>query len=1105
MNYSSKLTKHSFKSKSRIALSMALTSLGLLTFGHNVSANEQDTPTVSNHETAVNTPNETTLSETTKTFLTVEEFKNNPDLSGQIVTVEGFITGALKNSTQYDNTLATNLALSASTDTPADQAIPVQLSKGSLRNHYNVKDHPNYIGKTVRITDKTDQYFKRQGLKNISTIEFIEPTTSVEPPVTIVPEDTIPPESTLAINEVRTQPLNQVYTVKGKIMSSINGWGGNGFYIEDQSEQGLYIYPKNITLPYQTGDSIVLTGTLSQYNNELQLINITHHQKIAAITPNSPTILTANNLNNEHQSTLIKVNNLTVGTLNVDNYGTVTFNATSTDGISIPVRVDNRTGIKADALQAKIGSGDTINLTAILSQYKDSIQLKPFDLNQFEIVNKAIQPTTPIEESTSQILKIGDVQGASHISPYVNQNITIENAIVTFIEGKTRYYVQDLNPDDDQRTSNGIVVYHPNHTVKIGDVLTIKGQVVEYQGQGYNDRNKTDLTITQIKATTTEKTAHQTAPSALVIGKDIHIPSSIIDNDGLTVFDPQEDTLDFWESIEGMLVSVENGKILGPQLHKELYVVSGNYLGELNKVGGLTLGENDYNNEKIALLFNKAHVAKAGDRINGTITGPVTYSFTNYKILAGNTVPNIIDGGLTPEKTYLQFDENKLTIASYNIENFSANPSKTPDEKVERIATSIISDLNNPDIITLIEVQDNDGETDSGNTDASQSANRLISAIKKQGGVTYQYIDIAPDNNQDGGAPGGNIRTGFLYNPERVTLSSKPKGDSHTTATWSNGKLSHSIARIAPTDPLWKNVRKPLVANFNFKGEDIAVIAVHLNSKRGDQGVYGKNQPVSFASEPKRHQLAESIHQFVADAKTQNPEANIVIVGDFNDYEFSRTFDILEKDFLFNLVRHHDQGDRFSYFHHGNNQSLDNIVLSTNLKDRYLFDMVHVNSPFMVHHGRASDHDPLIVQLDLRRPIKHHTSVGTSLINEDKPTHDIESLKLSQVGTSLVNESKPDANLDKSSITNIPIKYIKDARALSATEPKNTVTTHSPEIEESVIETIPQHQSTTVETLEQLPQTGEDQNYFIFTAAALAILASVGLDPRSKKIESSTK
>ena len=38
------------------------------------------------------------------------------------------------------------------------------------------------------------------------------------------------------------------------------------------------------------------------------------------------------------------------------------------------------------------------------------------------------------------------------------------------------------------------------------------------------------------------------------------------------------------------------------------------------------------------------------------------------------------------------------------------------------------------------------------------------------------HRDVAPVNNQDGRAPGGNIRVGFLYNPVRVTLAEGKRG-----------------------------------------------------------------------------------------------------------------------------------------------------------------------------------------------------------------------------------------------------------------------------------------------------------------------------------------
>ncbi|MBM9832572.1 nuclease, partial [Enterococcus faecalis] len=211
------------------------------------------------------------------------------------------------------------------------------------------------------------------------------------------------------------------------------------------------------------------------------------------------------------------------------------------------------------------------------------------------------------------------------------------------------------------------------------------------------------------------------------------------------------------------------------------------------------------------ILLKKDFVAKAGDSFTGRIAGPVWYSYTNYKVLVDNaSLPTFNDGGLVPEKTNIIKKDQKLSIASYNIENFSANKESTSDEKVTRIARSFVNDLNSPDIIGLIEVQDNNGAIDDGITDASLSAQRLIDAITSLGGPQYTYLDIAPENNADGGAPGGNIRVGFLYNPNRVQLSQKPVGGPTDAVSWSKDGLSHSLGRIDPTNPAWDSVRKSL-------------------------------------------------------------------------------------------------------------------------------------------------------------------------------------------------------------------------------------------------------------------------------------------------------
>ncbi|HFD7698775.1 endonuclease/exonuclease/phosphatase family protein [Streptococcus pyogenes] len=768
-----------------------------------------------------------------------------------------------------------------------------------------------------------------------------------------------------SIAQVRKGPEERTYTVTGKITSVINGWGGYDFYIQDSEGIGLYVYPQK-DLGYSKGDIVQLTGTLTRFKGDLQLQQVTAHKKLELSFPTSVKEAVISELETTTPSTLVKLSHVTVGELSTDQYNNTSFLVRDDSGKSIVVHIDHRTGVKGADVVTKISQGDLINLTAILSIVDGQLQLRPFSLEQLEVVKKVTSSNSDV--SSRNIVKIGEIQGASHTSPLLKKAVTVEQVVVTYLDDSTHFYVQDLNGDGDLATSDGIRVFAKNAKVQVGDVLTISGEVEEFFGRGYEERKQTDLTITQIVAKAVTKTGTAQVPSPLVLGKDRIAPANIIDNDGLRVFDPEEDAIDYWESMEGMLVAVDDAKILGPMKNKEIYVLPGSSTRPLNNSGGVLLPANSYNTDVIPVLFKKGkQIIKAGDSYKGRLAGPVSYSYGNYKVFVDDSknMPSLMDGHLKPEKTNLQKDLSKLSIASYNIENFSANPSSTKYEKVKRIAESFIHDLNAPDIIGLIEVQDNNGPTDDGTTDATQSAQRLIDAIKKLGGPTYRYVDIAPENNVDGGQSGGNIRTGFLYQPERVSLSDKPKGGARDALTWVNGELNLSVGRIDPTNVAWKDVRKSLAAEFIFQGRKVVVVANHLNSKRGDNALYGRVQPVTFKSEQRRHVLANMLAQFAKEGAKH--QANIVMLGDFNDFEFTKTIQLIEEGDMVNLVSRHDISDRYSYFHQGNNQTLDNILVSRHLLDHYEFDMVHVNSPFMEAHGRASDHDPLLLQLSFSK------------------------------------------------------------------------------------------------------------------------------------------
>ena len=581
----------------------------------------------------------------------------------------------------------------------------------------------------------------------------------------------------------------------------------------------------------------------------------------------------------------------------------------------------------------------------------------------------AAQVTAPKE-----VKNIGEVQGESHQSPLVGKEVVINNVVVTKTDGDKGFYVQDKVSDNNPRTSDAVYVASKEKVVS-GDLLRVQGTVKEGYMEEYSVRpGQTfkkpagSLTVTQIINATITKLGKADLPKALNISEKM--PKDIVDNTP-TKYNPETEALDYWESLEGMRVEVTKPKVTGPQYKGDIYVLPGDYKGQkLNNIGGVNLRPGVQNTEVLPITVGNKFVAKAKDYFNENITGVVTYKNKTYKI-DPSSVPAIQDGGLTREVSKIYPAEDKLTIASYNIENFSANNNghdETPEEKVDKIANSFINEVHSPDIITLIEVQDNNGGVNDGTVDGVKSGEKLAQRIKSLGGPDYKYTEIAPVDGKDGGKPGANIRVAYLYNPKRVTLIGKEKGGSEEAARFVNGHLEKNPARIDPTSVHFEKVRKSLAAEFEFKGERIVVIANHLKSKLGDDAIYGSNQPSVENTKAKRIEEAKILNAFIKEGLRQNPNLKFVLTGDFNDFEFSDSVKTIVGNELVNLMAEHEQGDRYSYFYRGSNQSLDNILISKNIKDKVVFSPVHINASFMEEHGRASDHDPVVVQIDFSKP-----------------------------------------------------------------------------------------------------------------------------------------
>lgn len=106
------------------------------------------------------------------------------------------------------------------------------------------------------------------------------------------------------------------------------------------------------------------------------------------------------------------------------------------------------------------------------------------------------------------------------------------------------------------------------------------------------------------------------------------------------------------------------------------------------------------------------------------------------------------------------------------------------------IAAHIVTYLKTPDFMFLQEIQDNSGGANDGTVSANITLATLTKAIYDISKVAYSFAVVDPVDGQDGGQPGGNIRTAFLYRPEYLKLVKGTAGGS-TDAVKVEGRRGH--------------------------------------------------------------------------------------------------------------------------------------------------------------------------------------------------------------------------------------------------------------------------------------------------------------------------
>jgi uncharacterized repeat protein (TIGR01451 family) len=194
-------------------------------------------------------------------------------------------------------------------------------------------------------------------------------------------------------------------------------------------------------------------------------------------------------------------------------------------------------------IQLLVDNGDTV-------WYNDGQQAKDLGQNNFKKFRSDI---VTLGAPVAAAVRIHDIQGAAQRSPLEGQIVNNLPGIVTALRSNG-FYLQDPNPDSDDRTSKGIFIFTSSApTVAVGDSILVSGTVSEFRPGA---ASSTNLTTTQISSPSITKLSSGNAlPVATILGNGGRtIPTTVIENDSTgnvessNIFDPAQDGIDFYES-----------------------------------------------------------------------------------------------------------------------------------------------------------------------------------------------------------------------------------------------------------------------------------------------------------------------------------------------------------------------------------------------------------------------------------------------------------------------------------------------------------------------------------------------------------------------------
>ena len=597
-------------------------------------------------------------------------------------------------------------------------------------------------------------------------------------------------------------------------------------------------------------------------------------------------------------------------------------------------------------------------------------------------------------DDTSVITFIHDIQGPGLTSPIAGSTTVIDGVVVGDFQNNASadngdlngFYVQeeDADADGNTLTSEGIFVFAPGaDDISTGDHVRVKGDVSEFSTSG-GASLMTELTNVTIALCATPATM----PAATEVTFPVSAVTDLERYEGMLVTFPQALSISEYFNFDRFNeVVLTLGRQYQPTAVAEPgtpanAVAAQNALARITLDDGRSIQNSDPAIHPNGNTFDLTNLFRGGDTVQDT-TGVIDNTFGLYRIQPTQAPTYSAENAreVTPADV-----GGSLTVASFNVLNyFSSIDNGTPicgpagnqdcrgaDNAIEfdRQRTKIIAALADidADIFGLIELENH--ATDAALIDLVTGLNDLV------GAGTYAYIATGPIGTDA-------IKVALIYKPATVT----PLG-------------SYRILDSSVDPRFLDTLNRPVLAQTfmqNSNGGVLTVAINHLKSKGSDCNDVGDPDIGDGQGNCNQTRLAaaQALVDWLATDPTGSGDLDFIIMGDLNSYDKEDPIDAIlagsddtagTSDDYTDLNAAFNGELAYSFVFDGQLGYLD-YALSSNTLTAQVTGVTewHINADepdildyntdfkqpaqqalFEPNAFRSSDHDPVIVGLDLK-------------------------------------------------------------------------------------------------------------------------------------------